>query len=227
MHRRTDDEGAWLRAGSGLTRRIAAGGLALLWVGLCSCQALLYPIIATAPDPTKKVAAEFGRLAGHRVAIVVWADQGTLFEYPYIRFELAEYLAYHLKQKIRPIGLVSNRDIAAYQQSHYDWDSVAPARIGQQFDADLVLYVEVLEYTTRGGGTDYLLSGRGRVALAVHDVRAEMSQQRAYHGEAQVRYPESGSLGSTEATTATVHRRTLDVLAQAIAKKFYDHEEPL
>jgi hypothetical protein len=227
MYRQTDDDGVRPSAGIGLGHRMAVLGSALLLVGLCSCRLLLYPIMATAPDPTKKVPAEFGRLAGHRVAIVVWADQGTLFEYPYIRFELAEYVAYHLKQKIRPIGLVSNREIAAYQQSHYDWDSVAPARIGQQFDADLVLYVEVLEYTTRGGGTDYLLSGRGRVALAVHDVRAEPSQQRGYHGEAQVRYPESGSLGSTEATTATVHRRTLDLLAQAVAKKFYDHEEPL
>jgi len=227
MHWRTDDN--WGRPGTeiGLGCRMAVLGSALLLVGLCSCQALLYPIIATAPDPTKKVAAEFGRLAGHRVAIVVWADQGTLFEYPYIRFELAEYVAYHLKQKIRPVGLVSNREIAAYQQSHYDWDSVAPARIGQQFDADLVLYVEVLEYTTRGGGAEYLLSGRGRVALAVHDVRAEPDRQRVYHGEAQVRYPESGSLGSSEAITAVVHRRTLDLLAQAVAKKFYDHEEPL
>jgi hypothetical protein len=206
---------------------MAVPGLALVLMGLCSCNALLYPIIATSPDPTKKVAAEFGRLAGHRVAIVVWADQGTLFEYPYIRFELAEYIAYYLKQKVRPLGLVSNREVAAYQQSHYDWDSMAPARIGQQFDADLVLYVEVLEYTTRGGGTEYLLSGRGRVALAVHDVRAEPDRQRLYHGEAQVRYPESGSLGLSEATTAIVHRRTLDLLAQAVAKKFYGYEEPL
>jgi len=201
---------------------------AALWLAaLCSCRALLYPIIATAPEPTRKVAAEVDRLSGHRVLVLVWADQATLFDYPYIRFELAEYVAYHLKEKVKNVGLVANREVATYQQSSYDWENVPPARIGARFDADWVIHVELLEYTTHGAGTGHLLSGRSRASVTVYEVGAESGHSRLYQGEAKSRYPDQGSVGLLEASPQVVHARNLDLLGQDIARKFYDHEIPL
>lgn len=204
---------------------ICSATLGLL--ALSSCRALLYPILATAPKPTRKVLAEFSKLPGHRVLILVWADQATLFDYPNIRYELAEYVAYHLKDKLKNLTIVPNREVARYQQTNYHWDSQPPALIGRKFDAELVLHIELLQYTTRAAGTPHLLCGQGRAAITIYDCQAEPPRQRLYHGQAEARYPPSGSLGLLQADDASVHARTLDLLGAAIAAKFYDHEVEL
>jgi hypothetical protein len=206
---------------------LVGAALPVLLLSLCSCKALVYAIAATAPEPTEKVKADYTGLEGRRVLILVWADQATLFEHPHIRFELAEYVAYQLKDRIDNIGMVSNRSVADYQQSNYDWASLRPQRVGEEFKADVVIHVELLEYTTRGSGTRHLLSGRGRAAVGVYEVADEVDEKRAYRTEVHAKFPEKGTLGVFESSREVVHAGTLDLLAKAIAQKFYDHEMPL
>ena len=190
---------------------------------LCSCMQML---IMTAPDPVEEVTAEFDKLPGRRVLVLVWAEAATVFEYPHIQFELARYVNYHLKTNVDPIALITAREVAAYQRDTPGWESLPLDQVGSHFDVDYVIYLELPEYTIRGPGTQYLLAGRGRVAMSVYDVHGPGGRRHVYRGEAQGRFPESGNLGEFDTDAVVIHNGTLNTLGLAAARKFFDHEIP-
>ena len=78
--------------------KLVASAVAALSLGAAAgCQAIAYPFIVFGEEPTVKVPAEYGKLAGKKVAIVVWADNETLMDYPFVRFEVASWVAQTLK----------------------------------------------------------------------------------------------------------------------------------
>ena len=68
-------------------RWVLLGSVPLM--GACN---LLIPL-AFVGEHKKKVSAEFDKLANTRVAVLVWTDPSTLFDYPHARFELISFVS--------------------------------------------------------------------------------------------------------------------------------------
>ena len=93
---------------------IVLGVLPML--GACN---LLTPLVFVG-EPKKKVAPEFDKLANNRVAVHVWTDAATLFDYPHARFELATYIGDKLAAETaqRKLGtvVVDPREVSTIEQ---------------------------------------------------------------------------------------------------------------
>jgi len=189
--------------------------------GLLGCNLLAYPLYLAAPEPTKKVPAEFNKLQGKRVAIVVWAKPETLFQFPHVRLEVAAQVAWQLQQKVKNVQVVQPQLIADYQDRHPEWEGLPPAEIGKRFGADYVIFVELLEYTTRDPRSPTLYRGRARAGIVVYDV-ADPARKWPLN-PVTAEYP-GGPVGVAAADDMAVHRGLLDLLGRKIAQKFYDHE---
>ncbi|MCA9250051.1 MAG: hypothetical protein KDA54_02870 [Phycisphaerales bacterium] len=194
-----------------------------LAVGGCSW---LVPLIFIG-EHKEKVPAEFDKLDGMLTAVVVWADQETLFDYPHVRMELSMYISDKMWSSMKNVKLVDSRRIEDYIQKNVG-TSIDPEKIGEVFDCDMVVYVELLDFQVRDRDAPDFVRGRIDAAVSVYDVKGDASGSRRYElDEVETVYPEMQSMLFNETNAMIVRKETYEKFAETIARKFYDHEVEL
>lgn len=187
------------------------------------CQAIGYGLYQVMPEPVDKIPAEFNKLDGKKVAIVVWAQPETLLQFPHMRLELASQVTYQMKQRLKTTQTVPAEQVATYQDRNLNWDAVPPPQIGKQFGADYVLFIELLEYSTREPKTPGLFRGRAKASIVVHDAADPTARWSLTPASAE--YP-MGHTKLANADDMAIHRQLLEILGSQITTKFYEHEVP-
>ena len=155
--------------------------LAVLPLVAASCN-LLTPL-AIMIEPTKRVAPEFDKLPGKKVAVLVWTEPATLFDYPHTRFELATFIGDKLHAELgsreSATTVVDPRDVEDFIQKSPP-AQIDPYAVGKKFDVDYVIYLEILQFQLREPDTPQFLRGRIEASVSVHDVRAAAGSQRRF-----------------------------------------------
>ena len=192
-------------------------------LGACN---LLTPL-AFFGEHKKKVAPEFDKLADQRVAILVWTDAATLFDYPFARFEIATYVGDKLTVEMaqRQLGtvVVDPRDVDDFLQRNLD-AQIDPRAVGQEFDADYVVYVEVLKFQVRSPEEPQFLRGLISASVSVHDLRADPDQPQRYElAPVDCAYPEGQPVLFTATNSPLVREALYRKFAEQVARKFYEH----
>lgn len=175
----------------------------------------------------KKVTAEFDKLRNTRTAILVWADPATRFDYPHVQFELSSQIAAdlsaHLNEDKSRIDLVDTRDVADFLQKE-PGASNNPLRVGRQFKADYVVFVEVVRFQMRDPDSPELLRPNIEANVSVHDVRSEPERAaRVELSMAQAQYDEGRPVLLTATSAHRVREEVYQVFGETVARKFYDH----
>jgi hypothetical protein len=204
----------------------------LFVAALCCCSLAcnwLTPIIFIG-EHTKRIFPEFDKLPNKRVAILVWTDPATLFDYPHARFELGTYLsdklAYEMEQRKLETDVADSRDVEDYLQQDLD-ARIDPARVGRKFQADYVIYVEILAFQVRDAEVPQFLQGRIEASVTVHDTRDDAGLQTTYElTPVTVMYPE-GPVVMTATNSPMVREGLYRTFAEEVARKFYEHKVEL
>lgn len=199
--------------------------LLVVFALVAGCR-LLTPLIFVG-EHRKKVTPEFDKLAHSRAAILVWAHQSTLFDYPYARFELATYIGDKLYAEMGQRGLgvevVDPRDVENFIQQNVD-AGIDPRAVGKHFDADYVIYLEVLEFQIRDAEQPQFLRGRIHASVTVHDIRADPDLPRTYElAPVECVYPEHGPVLLGATNSPQIREATYRKFSELVARKFYEH----
>lgn len=197
-------------------------GLAAMMAG-CNW---LTPLIFVG-EHKKEVAAEFNKLAGKRVAILLWAPPETLFDYQYARFELASYisdkLAAEMTAQRSTIDIVDPRDVEDFIGKERGAE-LDPARVGKHFDADYVVYVELTLFQIRDPDQPQFVQGKISASVCVSDIRADPdTPQRFELAPVDVICPERAPMVMSPTNSLTVREQTYRKFAEVVARKFYDY----
>jgi len=187
---------------------------------LAGCRIAAIPFLLWGQPPTKLVPAEYPYLTGKKVCIVVWADNYTLLEYPFVQLEVSEHVRRALEQHIKSIHFVASRTVVDYQRSDPEWERKPPALIGARFHADRVLLIELTQYTTREPESTFLYRGRIAANVKVYDP-AYPDAGPAYKCVIETVYPEeaSGQWGTNE---DQIRRKAMEAFAAEVAARFHD-----
>jgi hypothetical protein len=202
--------------------------LATLMVGVCGlaggCQLLVAGAVLMGP-PKQKVKAEFNRLEGKKVLILAWAEPETLIEYPYARFEVARYVGDKIQAHVPNVTVVGQREVEDYLEQLYDAE-YDPEKIGKRFEAELVVYMELLEYEMRDPHTPQLYRGKIHSSVWVYDMPGKESDLDEFElEEAFAQVPEGENVvGVLDSSGLEVRKMTYEKFAELVARKFYDHE---
>lgn len=201
-------------------------GLSLLLIGGAGCN-LLTPL-AFVGQHRRIVPPEFDKLPGQRVVVLVWTDPSTLFDYPHAQFELASYINDKLETELLTRKLdaefVDPRDVIDFLQRNRA-TQVEPAEVGRHFDADYVVYVEVVRFQMRDPAHPQFLRGRIDASVTVHDVRADSDQLRRYElTPVENIYPEGGPIPLSATNSALLREATYRGFAERVARKFYEYK---
>lgn len=200
----------------------------LLAVAMTGCEGVAYFLYLFAPpEPVKTVKAEFAGLAGHNVAIVIYADEKVQLEYPYARLRVASMIAAELRKRIKNIKVIDPRRVVRYQHENIHWDEMDKTKLGKRFGADYALYVTLVEYTTRERGMINLFRGSIVAEAAVYQTSLPERQARVWRvSEIRVLYPPEAPMGQPGEDDRKIRYETERSFTDKLVKKFYKHKAP-
>jgi len=206
-------------------------------VALGGCDVARYTAYLFTPTSEKEVEAEFDGLPGHSVAIVIFADQGVLYEHPSVQQRLSAMIANELREnvtekkglsKAKKVTVIAPARVLKYQHENVNWDEMPRMKLGKVFGADYVLYIALVGYTMREPGSLSLYRGMVTAEASLYETAAESPQEaRVWHcNDLRVVFPEKGA-GRLADDLRIIRKETDSRLADLLAKKFYDYEVPL
>ncbi len=192
---------------------------------LCSCR-MLTPLVFVG-EQKRNVAPELDKLPNARVAVLVWTDPSTLFDYPHARFELASYIGSELFNKMAERKLntevVDPRDVEDFIQKDLD-ARINPRAVGKAFEAGYVVYIEVLRFQMRDAQHPQFLRGHIEASVSVHDIGADPDKLRRYElAPIACHYPDGAPITLTATNSPLVREMTYRKFAELVARKFYEH----
>jgi hypothetical protein len=183
-------------------------------VGGTGC-AVLYQL-AYGDGPT--VDAKYAGLQGKRVAVVCVMHSSSYGDGE-VSTVLADQVGRLLRAKGDKIEVVRQDDVADWMDTN-DWDESNFVDVGSGVKADMVVAIDVAAFSVHESKT--LLKGRARLTTTVYDVAqggAEVFRTTDYEHS----FPTSHAIPVISTDWRTFERMYVDVLAEHIAKNFYQY----
>lgn len=189
------------------------------------CNMLLPLIFLT--EHKEKVPAEFDKLSGKRVLVTVWAPQETLFDYPHVRLELGLHIGERIATNVKKSDVVDGRLVEDYVQRSMS-SAIDPEKMGKHFDAEMVVYIELLAFQIRDPAAPDFLRANIEASVTVYDLTAQSESTRRYPlTDVEVLYPPDNPVLFTATSAAQVRKAAYEAFADEVSRKFYDHEQEM
>lgn len=206
-----------------MTHRYGMGlmlGLLVAAVGaLCGCQG---PGLGGTEE--KKFPADYKGLNDKTVAIVVYVDSATNFEYPSAREEISNFVTQQIQTTMPKTRLVPYDMVIRWQNETINWQALTGSDIAQHFNVDCVLMIDVLDYATREPDMKNLVRGRLRALAQVYE---KGQGSPAWQKEVGATWPAKAPLEVTRSSDLTARMRVLESFAISLVNNFHDSETKL
>lgn len=203
---------------------LAAAGLS----AGCTTEMARYMAYLFHGGDQRKVKAEFKGLEGKSLAVVVYTDQRTRYEYADLNLTLSAAIGSRIEKNVKNVKVVSPARIVRYQDENAYWDEMDKTELGKALGADFVLFVPIEEFATRLPDSAYLYRGRVACEPSVYDVSKPPRDSRVHKFEKiRVLYPENEPAGLATENDRKIRAKTEEIFAERLAWKFYDHTEEI
>ena len=168
------------------------------------------------------IASDYPGLTGQSVAIVVHVPRATLDEFTGARQEISDFVVADMRQHMPTTQLVAPREVIAFQDDTLNWASMPQRDLGRHFSVQKMLYIEVLDYSTRPAPGYADMQGHLRATCTVVDCGTEAAGAApAWKGLIDVRWPAGKPLDPTQTNESAVRLRLLEAFADRLVRCFY------
>ncbi len=195
----------------------------------CGCVNWFAYVLAP-PVPTRTVKAAYPGLTKKTVAIAVYAGLETLLDYQTVQWEISDAVIAQLRRHVKGVNVVNPFRVIRYQDENPRWYATPPEKLCRDFNADCLLLISLMEFSTRAPGAVHLARGRiaAEASLYLADrAGTESSGQPAWQSELiQVLYPRESTLGIPARDDRDIRLQTSRIFADLLVKNFYDHKVP-
>ena len=192
------------------------------------CRTLRGLAYLFSPWPTgTTVRAEFEGLAGHSVAVVVYADENMQYQYPLVQLNLSALIGAELRGNVKGVTVIEPRKVVSYQKRNVHWDEMDRTALGKALGAEYVLSVALIEFATVEEG--YLDLLRGRITGQGRLYQTNLPEQQAcvWRGkDIRVSFPKTPTAraGNNE---GAIRLTVMRMFARRLGQKFYKHTEEI
>ncbi len=175
------------------------------------------------PPREKKVQAEFPGLKNHSLAIVIYVDEATQYEYPSARLTLGAKIANELDENVKKVRIVQPISVARYQDENIHWETERKNKIGRDLNVDYVLFLSLVNYSTREPGQMSAYQGRisGEAKLYATEKKEGENCVWEHEDDLEVVWPKVARYSSR--VEPQIREETENRFADLLAKKFYKH----
>jgi hypothetical protein len=218
--------------------QLAAVGLlaaaSLIPITGCDPRALAYflqPFESTIPPKGP-------RLDEKKVLILCNVTASALAEYPSLERDLPRELANILRnpKKAKKVTVVDPDKVATWVEAHPHWTD--PADAGRDFNADIVVFLEVEQFQTQSPGDLNMVHGNSKVHIQVFEMEYPKNSKdrpikdqpkeahNSYDEYAETSFPNRGPLPIDSGTSRGAFQHTfLKIVVKEVSWHFVDHRE--
>ncbi len=174
-------------------------------------------------ERTVTVKAAYTGLENQRVAILVDADEYTLFAHPHAQRLVAEAVGRELKNNVPGVSVTDPAQIEKFQRNNPAWISVPYRDLFGQLDVDRLVFIELVEYRMHEPGDRYVWQGVIVANVGVAEAEASNPDQLAFLTTVSTKYPPDRALGVLEADEQTMELATLKTFSVDVGNLFHEY----
>jgi hypothetical protein len=164
------------------------------------------------------VDADYKGLQGKKVVVVCRPMANLAFGNPTVAADLAKQVSVLLRTNVKKITVVEQQKVAQWTDAH-DWSEYS--EVGKALGADVVVGIDLQEFSLRNGQTLY----QGRAGLLVSVFDSAHSEDVAYQKSMpRILYPPNTGIPSSDLPEVEFRRKFVQVVADRIARQFYSHD---
>jgi hypothetical protein len=196
-----------------------------------------FGVLAGKVVPPPVVPAQYTGFANQSIAVMVWAGEGTVIDFPDVRTDVAGSLQNKLKQAqqakakefVNAEFPTAPAAVARLQDNHPEYEAMPLTKVAPKLGASRVVYLEIENLQTRSDASVELFRGSASASVKVVEVPPDGG------GEARIAFqesaitavfpPNSREEGSPNGNDFTIYRGLVDALTSEIAKRFVPHLE--
>lgn len=215
-----------------LPRRAALACCLLVTIAMIAtqsgCQIMGY--FANGFDKDNKVVdrdAQYRGLEGKTVAVLVAADEYTLFAHPDAPSALSRAVSRQIAADIKGVTLMNPKEIATFQKENIYWHTMPYGDIIKRLKVDRVVFVDVAQFTMHDGGDKTLWRGTVDANVGVIAADAQNPDDLAFSTRARARFPNDKPVGVLESNDETIKTGVIAAFAQKVSNLFRDHQASL
>jgi len=174
---------------------------------------------------TKTVPAEYSGLRNRSAAVVIFTDEKTQYQYPWVSLNLATMISSKLSRNVRGLTVVDPQKVSAYQRENLRWAEMDRAALGKALDADFVVYVSLVEFSTVEAGYVDLIRGRVNGEAKLYDSSKPEDKACVWSSARGITaaYPKTPTV-RTAGNEARVRSMILQLFSDKVARKFYSYK---
>lgn len=207
---------------SSSTRRFILLAFALAGlIPLAGCQGLgwLAQGIAGGDKPEVEAAADYTGLANKSVAVLVSADDRTLFSFPDAPNLVCKYVTARLAADVVGIRPLDPVQVAKFQRSNPDWIVVPYGELAHRLKVDRIVHINLAQYTTNEPGNQELWQGVIRARVGISEADGKDASNFVYTGDISAIYPPDKPMGILNSDSETIQLGTVRAFAKKVAAR--------
>ena len=203
-------------------------GAALAIGALASCQVFgIASAIGQNIEREKKieVLAKYAGLDNKRVAILVKADMGTVYEHPTAVPNISFNLAQRLQENIPGIKVMDPRVSMNFQHQTPNWSAQPLGQVAEELDVDRLVIIDLYEYRLTPPGNRYLWEGVAAGNIGVAERDGIDPDQTVDQWNVSAQFPLDAGVTRESMPLSSVQTGLLATFIRNSAWVFYDHIE--
>lgn len=173
---------------------------------------------------SQTVAAEYNGLAGRTVAVLVAADEGTLYANPQIAADLGRIVSSSIASNVDAATLMDPQQVEKFQDENPFWFTVPPNVVRGRLGVQRLVIVDVIEFKTHEPGAAHAWQGVMSANVDVIEAESPDANNAAYRGVVAIRYPPGGKVGVLDVDAETMRFAMYKAFAAELSNLFSDHE---
>lgn len=203
------------------THRLACLPLLLVLMALGGCQIAGWIAHGlTPPPPPEVIRPEYQGLIGKSAAVVVAADERTLYQYPGAPERVVDYVTSKLAVEVPDIRLIDPREINKFTRENPDWIAIPYGDLIKELKVDRLIVVDLAQYSTHEQGNRDIWQGNLVARVGVIEAEAKNPHQFAYVSTQHVQYPPDNPVGLLRSNDATIEAGMLSAFATKLGAIF-------
>ncbi len=209
------------------TGKRAAGGLLLLTLlfSQTGCQVVgLGAYFLTGGEQRTKVGARYENLNSHSFAVLVSADERTLYDQPNAPQLICRAVTRQLIEDVPGVKAMDPGQLIAFQRDNPYWETLPYGELTRKLNVERLIHIDLVTWSLHEPGDSHVWQG---VAMAqVHVIEQENSADNAavFTAPVECRYPTDRPLGVLDADPASFQLNLLKTFSVTVSRLFHDHE---
>jgi hypothetical protein len=182
-------------------RVVALAGIVASASAGCSgmVSVLALPALFTGPEVIEpKVKLVKGRHDSAKVLVLSYANADLRWGNDSADEEITAMLSSELSKESR-FKITPERKVRAWKDLNPRWSTKSPQAIGEEFEVDYVVMLEVTEFGVQEPKSPFLLQGRAKARVKVHDVKKD---QEVYSDIYTREFPSTGPIPASDVSSS-------------------------